>query len=373
MMNRRMIYLGLLVIFTLALMIPPQVTIAQDTALPLAKPGPYPVGVQTMTFVDQNRKGRELVTEVWYPAATPPEKQSASAEIATALRDAPSERKGAPYPLILYSHGHGGSRTELIYFAYHLTSHGFVVAAMDHPGDTIYPPFDAVDRPLDILFVLDQFAKLTKGDLAGIIDSEHSGVAGYSEGGLTTLEVTGAQRDPIYHADWCAKYPTAYPRLCMPRADFEKIEAYHAQLYPATKANEPWPPFTDKRIRAVLPLTGGPGPVFGDHGLTVATVPTLLMAGTADTGAPYKWAAAYVYQHLGSKDRYLLSFIGADHLFGYSATTPQKPFILHFATAFFGYYLQGQEGYADYLTAKFVDSLNHPSDQSVAWGVVETK
>ena len=36
---------------------------------------------------------------------------------------------------------------------------------------------------------------------------------------------------------------------------------------------------------------------------------------------------------------------------------------MHFATAFFGYYLQGQEAYAQYLTADFVNGV-----EGLVWG-----
>jgi hypothetical protein len=38
----------------------------------------------------------------------------------------------------------------------------------------------------------------------------------------------------------------------------------------------------------------------------------------------------------------------------------------HFTTAFFGYYLQGQDDYAEYFTADFVEQI-----ADLAWGPVE--
>jgi len=340
--------------------------VAQEAGImPLTKRGLYAVGQRTLIFNDQNRKGREVVTDVWYPAIASSDTPSQSP---TWERDAKPDAKGAPYPLILYSHGHGSSRSELNFFTYHLASHGFVVVTMTHKGDTDFPPLDAVDRPMDILFVLDQLAKLSTGDLIGMIDTNHVGVAGYSEGGLTALEVTGAQRDEAYHNDWCTKYPTAYPRLCGSTEVNAQITVYRAQFDPPLKAGELWPPFADKRIRAALSLAGGPGPFFGERGLAAATVPTFVIAGTSDTAAPYEWAAVYVYNHLGSKDKYLLSLMDADHHFGYSATAQFTPVVFHFGTAFFGYYLQGKQDYAQYLTAKYVDNLEAQSKLGLVWG-----
>ncbi len=344
-----------IVIVVLALATPAHPTAAQSALPPLASPGPYQVGSRTMTFVDPARKGHELVTEIWYPAVAPEERRAEAAQDSVGLRDALPDTHQAPYPLILYSHGRAGSRLELRYLTYHLSSHGFVVAATDHMDSSSSLQW-VLDRPADVLFVLDQLSGQSKGDLAGMIDADHVGVAGYSLGGFTTLQLTGAQNDPTYHVEWCVKNPVVYPYVC-----------------PAGRQMEPWPSFADRRIRAALPITGGPGPVFGERGLASATVPTLLLAGTADTLAPYEWAAVFVYKYLGSKDRYLITFVNADHMFGYNASSRLSPLILHFATAFFGLYVQGKQDYAQYLTAKYVNSLEKVGVYQPVWGVYAGK
>src|SRR5262249_2206982 len=80
------------------------------TTAQVLQPGPYGVGVTTMSFVDTNRPtmangsfagspSRTLVTEVWYPTDAQP------GATPTPVRDAPRTRSGAPFPLIVYSHG----------------------------------------------------------------------------------------------------------------------------------------------------------------------------------------------------------------------------------------------------------------------------
>ncbi len=360
-MNRTRLYLILIVILPLALSLPVRSTTAQSAPLALARLGPHGVGQRTMTFVDPSRNGRELVTEIWYPAIVSQEQQAKLAPSFTGLRDAPPDTTGAPYPLILYSHGVTITRLLQADLKYHLASYGFVVAAMEHKTDGAFPYVDGVHRPMDILFVLDQLARSSTGDLVGMIDADHAGVAGYSMGGYTVMAVTGARLDLAYNAEWCAAHPSAYPQVCVSRIMADALVAYRAQFNPPLKDGEPWPPFTDKRIRAALPMTTGAGPLFGERGLAPATVPTLLMAGTADPEAPYEWAAVFVYNHLGSKDRYLLSLVGANHSFG--SVAPFEPLVLHFATAFFGYYLQGHEDYTQYLTENYVNGI-----EGLRWG-----
>jgi predicted dienelactone hydrolase len=98
------------------------------TSSELLAPGPYAVGQTTLTFVDTSRRtaasgpcaelpARTLVTEVWFPATSP----------GGALLDA----SGAPYPLIVHSHGLSDLRTGEEYLAEHLASWGYVVASAD--------------------------------------------------------------------------------------------------------------------------------------------------------------------------------------------------------------------------------------------------
>lgn len=145
-------------------------------------PGPFPVSQFTLAIVDPSRPtpangsvpaapGRALPTEVWSPASS----------------------GSAPYPLIVFGHGLGGSRSSLSSLSEHLASHGFIVAAPDFPlsnggapgGPTIA---DIESQPGDVRAVIDHL--LEAPELAGAIDPDRIGASGYSWGGLTTLLVT---------------------------------------------------------------------------------------------------------------------------------------------------------------------------------------
>lgn len=188
--------------------------------------GPHPVGVRSVDLTDAARS-RYLPVEVWYPASR--EYAGKDTDEATldrydllpgfpplaqqAVREA-SEADGR-FPLVLFSHGFGGHRRQSTFLSTHLASHGYVVAAMDHTGNTIIdmaqftmqvmmgapmpdtgPMVDELieARPLDARFVLD---RLLAGD-AGIarerIDADRVGMSGHSFGGWTTLQTTGKDR-----------------------------------------------------------------------------------------------------------------------------------------------------------------------------------
>jgi predicted dienelactone hydrolase len=172
--------------------------------------GPYPVGVVTVELTDASRE-RTLPVEIWYPAdldagaGTPNVYDLGSiGELATAaMRDAAPATGN--FPLVLFSHGFGGIRFQSFFMTEHLASHGYVVAAPDHVGNTITDlgslgdeeaiAQSAIDRPLDLVFVLE---RLLAGE-AGVdvlIDPARIATSGHSFGGWTSLE-TARQDDRI--------------------------------------------------------------------------------------------------------------------------------------------------------------------------------
>jgi len=177
-------------------------------------------------MTDASRQ-RLLPVEVWYPAADAHRGQ----DLGEATRDhyellpgfppvwQEAVRDAAPragsYPLVMFSHGFGGHRRQTTFLCAHLASHGYVVAAVDHTGNTIAdmmqmmlqaqmgtrPPDTAASlrefietRPADVVFVLDQLLAGAVPAVAPLIDRERIGVAGHSFGGWTTLMVARDRR-----------------------------------------------------------------------------------------------------------------------------------------------------------------------------------
>jgi hypothetical protein len=105
--------------------------------------GRFPVGVRTFYALDRARN-RRFPCELWYPAPA----QHAGQDPAPALWDvfpvasrharqsqcAVRDAAAAPgaWPLILFSHSSGGQRRSATFLCTHLSSHGYVVAALDH-------------------------------------------------------------------------------------------------------------------------------------------------------------------------------------------------------------------------------------------------
>jgi predicted dienelactone hydrolase len=316
------------------------ITAAQDKP-PVSVAGTYKMGTQILNLTDASREDRALQTFVWYPALVAKDTP----------RPYPPDASGAPYPLIIYSHGFGGTPTEIARVIERLVSHGFVVAAVDH-RDQDDPVAMYVNRPLDVTFLLNQLAILPADNpLVGIIDTDNVGLTGFSMGGYTTMAAGGARINPDYFKDWCAAHPDIKPDFyCDAIPNWDTIAAYHDQFAPASddaSADDGlWGSFTDERIKAMLPLAPCRSQLFGEEGLAAVTIPTFIVGATDDESCPYDLDASYFYAHLGSADRSLVTLQKRTHIM----VIRETPLLMQYETAFFGLHLQGKTDYAQYLT-----------------------
>jgi predicted dienelactone hydrolase len=189
------------------------------------------VGVRSLQLSDSSRRERPVAIEIWYPAT----ESYKGKDLAEATRDKFEAFPGFPgasqdavrdatprmgsYPLVSFSHGWGGHRRQSTFLCTHLASHGFVVAAVDHAGNTVAdvvriglarrvggaqtnPAPDlrtAIEtRPRDVSFMLEQLLSGAAAELSSFIDADRMGMMGHSYGGWTTLAMTA--RDPRIRA-----------------------------------------------------------------------------------------------------------------------------------------------------------------------------
>ena len=166
--------------------------------------GPYGAGFRDVRLVKQSvaEPGTERVLNavVWYPTAP----DAGPIETGSrAVRDAPLDASGGPYPVVLFSHGSCGFERQSLFLTPWLATHGFVVVAVPHPGNTLseFPACragdalarSATERPRDMVFALDWI--LAAGDdpqspLFGAVDATRVAMTGHSFGGLTTYLTT---------------------------------------------------------------------------------------------------------------------------------------------------------------------------------------
>lgn len=120
----------------------------------------------------------------------------------------PAVQSGERLPLIIVSHGLGGSRMGYSYLGRHLAANGYIAVHLQHEGSdrSIWSanPFrmmnnlagatqeaHAVDRARDVSFAIDQL--LADPQWQSKIDPKRIGMAGHSYGANTALLITGAQ------------------------------------------------------------------------------------------------------------------------------------------------------------------------------------
>lgn len=247
-----------------------QVVLAALLLAGVAEAAETSAGVR-MVEIEDPVSHRSMKAAVFYP--TP--------DRAEATRFGPLEigaKKDAPvgagrHPVVLLSHGNGGGMFSHHDTATFLARHGYLVAAIEHPGDNFRDESGQgsdrvlVGRNLQLSALLDG---LLRGSLSASIDAARVGAAGFSAGGYTALLLVGAQ--PRFHllSAYCARYPNSV--LC-------------AGGGTVRLSSPPLEAKADTRVRAAFVMS--PVATFFDRqSLASISVPVRLYAAGADSVLP---------------------------------------------------------------------------------------
>jgi predicted dienelactone hydrolase len=323
---------------------PNRIDVVTPSAPELAAFGPHAVGVRTLTAVDRNRPDilrttaggptarydRAFTLEAWYPAALAPG-QRQEGEYPTiarepsiavtlrgrAVRDAAPLASAGAMPLVIISHGYPGNRFLMSHLGENLASKGYVVASIDHPdstyddqtafGSTLY------NRAFDQLFVLNEMARLgTVGSgsaLAGVVDASRTAIIGYSMGGYGVLNVIGGA-----YREAAVSLPAAPP---------------NALLRERTAADPGYRASIDPRVKAAIAIApwGMQVGLWDSAGLAGIRTPVLFVAGSVDDVAGYEKGTRALYEGAVNAERYLLTFLNANHNAGAPVPAPQETYI----------------------------------------------
>lgn len=308
----------------------------------------YNVGYQVLDFeYKTGGQSKMLTVAVWYPAAAQPKRHTyggpTSGNVAV---DAPPLANGGPYPLLVFSHGYGGSGIGSVFFTEALASRGWIVACPDH-----HDRFSAVrirtgqvkdfnrrgllrhareisesspDNRDKYLYRLDEIKLALDGMLAsvpfkGLIDERRIAVGGHSFGGFTALGLCGTIRERH-----------------------------------------------DPRIKAVLLFsTGAGGYLYRENELHNVRVPMMLLMGEREKkqkrGSKNMTELSEKIYKNASPPKYFLEVKGASHFSfnnGFadtlgsrllSGTEKQFDVIRRYSIAFLEKYAAGRNGYDDTL------------------------
>ncbi len=268
----------------------------------------YRVGETQRAFnpgVERNWRGARaelLVTTMWYPVDAGPDEQARDIGPQghpifrghPAAVEAPLSGAVRKYPLILLSHGTGGSAISLDWLAASLAEEGYIVAGVNHPGNNALEPLTPEgftlwwERATDVSEVLN--ALLTDPAFGPRIDATRIGAAGFSLGGYTVLELAGARTDRAAFEKFCRSpaadavcHPTEMSQLgqgATNPADMLTSPADRASIARAAAS------YRDKRIKAVFAIAPALGEAFDSSSLAGIEIPVSLVAGTADVTVP---------------------------------------------------------------------------------------
>ncbi len=257
-----------------------------------------------------------------------------------------SPRSGAgPFPVIIFSHGLGGTRDGYEYLGRQWASYGYVSVHVQHIGsdsavwsegrlDRLMENMEKAaasmenitNRPLDVSFAIDQMEKMNHNDpaLKGRLDLNRIGVAGHSFGAFTTMAVAG-------------------------------------EVFVEPGGREV--AFTDPRVKAAIPMStpvnrSWPGL---NSGFEHINIPCFHMTGTRDAspiGRTLPEDRRLPYDLSKGADKFLVTFQGGDHMIfsgrgrmrGDEKDELFQRYIRMGSTAFWDAYLNGEKTGRAWLT-----------------------
>lgn len=188
-----------------------------------AEPGRHATGLATFELRNTQTADRALPVDVWYPAIASDDTAShpAASHPLKAPHRAQENLVAAPgtFPLVIFSHGNAGFGRQSTALMCQLASHGIVVAAPDHVGNTFSDSLKIKSeedrkrvhlearsqRPSDMLAVTDA---VLAGGTWPKVDTQAIGALGHSFGGWTSCKMP--RLDPRIRAV-CGLAPASEP------------------------------------------------------------------------------------------------------------------------------------------------------------------
>ena len=271
------------------------------------------------------RRARPLTTTIWYPAAT----GAKMTEIAFpevdpvfaggwAARDA-ALADGGKRPLVVLSHGTGGSALQMMWLGRRLAARGYIVAAVDHHGNTAAEAsYDARgfmmpwERARDISAVIDH---LLNDPLFGpAIDETRLSGGGYSLGGYTMALLAGGVTSLQEFEKFCAG--PQRDATCEPQAEFPYAADQFETMLQETPSMrvavaEHKLSFKDPRIKSFVLIAPAFAQAITDESLLKVSAPVLVIAGDGDEVAPAETNASRLAKKIRTSQYH--SIAGAQH------------------------------------------------------------
>lgn len=298
------------------------------------------VGLEERVFhpkAPRNWRGAEekdLRCTIWYPAVDtavevkqvvgPPDAPLFEAGMASPRAEiVPSL---SPYPLVVLSHGAGGSAEQMAWLGTALAKAGYIAVAVDHPGNNSHQTLTAEgfvlwwERATDLSQVID--GMLADQEFGPRIDTSRIAAAGFSMGGYTVLALAGAETDISEATALCrvggAKDSDAPggdhgdrdTTICHV-AETKTLGTVDDMVRAARKTSgeslaRSGESYRDGRVKAVFAIAPAMGFTLTEESLHAMKLPVEIVVGTADRIAVARDNADYIHAYVrGSRETVL--------------------------------------------------------------------
>lgn len=297
---------------------------------------PYKIGMSFRNFTPKepyNWRGAQthaLTTVIWYPAEPAAREQALEIsglsifDLGSVARDAKMPATPARFPLIVVSHGTGGSGLSMAWLGEALAKQGYIAAAVNHPGNNATEPYTVEgfalwwERARDLSQVIT--GMLADSEFGSHIDKNCIGAAGFSLGGYTVIEVAcgvskarGIVHDcDTNHVGGIPASPAEFPALI---EDFRKLSREHPELL-----KRPTESYRDSRIRSVFAMAPALGPAFPASALKRISIPVEIVAGESDQNIPISSGAEYFAAEIPGAQMHLFAGNAGHYIFLDSCT-----------------------------------------------------
>ncbi len=264
-------------------------------------------GKRTLLLEDHDRPNwighgnRPLVCEIWYPASDDsdttvfgfgsPEPLFQFDAIAI---DAEINSKHEKYPLILLSHGTGGTALGMGWLGQYLASQGYIAVAVNHHGNNAIEPYLAHgfhlwwERATDLSVITDKLlSEIT--EFRDRIDSNRIGVAGFSLGGFTAIMLAGGRCCLDHFNAFCTSDqrdgicdgPREFPTGTVDIAELAKNDECFRE-----SMNRHHLSYRDERIKAAFAIAPALGMAFSTQDLASIDIPVQIVVTEIDNDVP---------------------------------------------------------------------------------------